>query len=295
MRMPRTTVCVGALLWLLAGCGEAATPDGTDAATIADSTTPDGVDAADATVVGGPLPCDVQQFLDRWCTACHGEDLKVGAPMALLDRGDFARPSITDPSVTMAEASVARLTHDTAPMPPIGVLEADVRAVFEAWVAAGFPSGECTDEPPPPPQLVCTSDTYWTGGVLGGGPLMKPGAACIDCHEDGNAPRLLVAGTVYPTVREPDDCNGAAGVTVEITDANGDVLTMTTNAAGNFHRRRQAGQAFAGPATAKVIANGVERTMLLPVFSGDCNSCHTEEGLAGAPGRIVVPSEEGGP
>jgi len=32
-----------------------------------------------------------------------------------------------------------------------------------------------------------------------------------------------------------------------------------------------------------------ERRMTTPQFDGDCNACHTQDGLQNAPGRIVVP------
>ncbi len=40
---------------------------------------------------------------------------------------------------------------------------------------------------------------------------------------------------------------------------------------------------------AKVKQNGKERAMQAAQMSGDCNSCHTQDGLMSAPGRIVAP------
>ena len=122
---------------------------------------------------------------------------------------------------------------------------------------------------------------------------MHPGVACISCHamSGGRAPTFVVAGTVYPTVREPNDCNGingsTSGTTVVIVDANNRSTTLQVNTVGNFYA--QAPTAVALPFRAKVVRAGVERVMLTPQMSGDCNSCHTQDGANGAPGRIVAP------
>jgi hypothetical protein len=115
---------------------------------------------------------------------------------------------------------------------------------------------------------------------------MHPGVACIQCHETDRGPRLTIAGTVYPTAHEPDDCNGvAASVEVDIADADGNVFRVPVNAAGNFY----ATQLVTMPFHAKVVAAGREIAMNAAQTSGDCNSCHTEQGANSAPGRITAP------
>jgi len=47
--------------------------------------------------------------------------------------------------------------------------------------------------------------------------------------------------------------------------------------------------AVAMPYTAKVKYNGLERVMVASQTTGDCNSCHTQAGTKGAPGRILLP------
>ncbi|MCB9689319.1 MAG: hypothetical protein H6738_09670 [Alphaproteobacteria bacterium] len=80
----------------------------------------------------------------------------------------------------------------------------------------------------------CVSGTTWTGGDRES-PLMHPGGDCIGCHTSRNeGPNLVIAGTVYSRLHEPDDCNGRSGVVVEITGADDQVFEATTNAAGNF-------------------------------------------------------------
>jgi hypothetical protein len=93
---------------------------------------------------------------------------------------------------------------------------------------------------------------------------------------------------VYPTAHEPNDCNGASGacdVKVVIVDRTGAQTTLVPNAVGNF----SSAAAVATPYQAKVVRGGLERVMATPQTVGDCNSCHTEMGLNGAPGRITTP------
>jgi hypothetical protein len=116
---------------------------------------------------------------------------------------------------------------------------------------------------------------------------MDPGEACLACHQKQGGPRFAVGGTVYKTAHEPNDCVGAAGaLQVIVTDANGQVVTMQVNSAGNFH---SATVTLAPPFTAKVTDGTNTRAMAGAVTAGDCNSCHTETGANGAPGRIMAP------
>lgn len=132
----------------------------------------------------------------------------------------------------------------------------------------------------------CTSDTRWKGDEPS--PLMYPGNACNACHESLiGTPRFHVAGTVYPTGHEPDNCNGAMGAVVEITDFEDTTFSLETNIAGNFTLLITERVVF--PIRARVIANGEARVMTGTVQSGDCNACHTQDGASSAPGRIVLP------
>jgi hypothetical protein len=130
---------------------------------------------------------------------------------------------------------------------------------------------------------VCTSKTTWKSGENAS---MRPGEACIACHATNGGPDFSIAGTVYPTGHEPNDCNGKGGVTVVITDAKGVAHNLTVNSVGNF--------TFTGslptPYTAKVTNSaGGTRMMAAAQTVGDCNTCHTEKGTNAAPGRIVIP------
>jgi hypothetical protein len=115
---------------------------------------------------------------------------------------------------------------------------------------------------------------------------MHPGRACVACHDTTtSAPRFTVAGTVFPTAHEPDDCDGASGMSVIITDAAGKTVHLTTNAAGNFFTTTS----LAKPYQVKVVSGTKTRSMGDSVESGDCNGCHTKAGENGAPGRIRTP------
>ena len=114
---------------------------------------------------------------------------------------------------------------------------------------------------------------------------MNPGKACIACHDNEiQAPALTIGGTLYPSAHEPDLCNGGYfGAQVIITDANGKTKTLPARTvSGNF----QSVEAIAKPFTAKLTYMGRTRAMNTPQMDGDCNKCHTQDGMTGAPGRI---------
>jgi hypothetical protein len=131
---------------------------------------------------------------------------------------------------------------------------------------------------------LCVSGRRYTSGD---GPLAHPGADCIGCHtsSDEDPPRFTIAGTTYAAPRQADDCWGMSGPTVEVTDATGKIITLTTNEAGTFFSE----EPIAPPIRARVITNGKVRAMKDPVPSGNCASCHTRDGVNGAPGRLLVP------
>lgn len=249
------------------------------------------------TVPGAPsgLPCDVAQLLASKCQSCHRSP-PSGAPMALMTREHLLAPAPSDPSRTVAAVSVERMKSTVRPMPPGAPASAQEIAVLEAWVTAGTPAGDCGGSssadggsmpatPPQPAPTVCTSGDFWTRGV-DGSELMFPGRSCQGCHRtDDDAPRLTIAGTVFPTLHEKNDCYGDKDVVVEITDALGVIVRLTSNNYGNF----RSSAPITPPIRAKLIFDGRVREMVTPQPTGDCNSCHTEQGANGAPGRILKP------
>jgi hypothetical protein len=246
------------------------------------------------------LPCDVQAVLEDRCLACHSGTIAV----KLLTYDDLMAKSTVDPTKTLAQLALDRMKSKTSPMPPPPAEppDADEIKTFEDWVAAGTPKGAiCTDPPPAAPDAgaaaeagadggtasKCTSGKTWAGGNEGS-PLMHPGAACNACHQVMGGPNLRIAGTVYPTLHEPDDCNGKGPpppLTVVVTDKTGKVTNLPVNAAGNFYTRAK----IAAPYKAKVTDGTKTVAMTGSVTAGDCNSCHTNAGANGAPGRIMAP------
>ena len=158
------------------------------------------------------------------------------------------------------------------------------------WGACGTdfrsPPGIGPDADPFGLGPTCSSGSYASNSGDGSS-TMDPGGACIGCHQNtgGEAPLFTAAGTIYPTAHEPTNCNGATGAQVQITDANQTVITVNVNSAGNFSTRAP----LVFPITAAVVDGARVRIMQTPQTTGDCNSCHTEQGANGAPGRIVMP------
>jgi hypothetical protein len=130
--------------------------------------------------------------------------------------------------------------------------------------------------------------------------------ACRACHQGQNFlsqnPQGVSSsshvfdfmGKVFPTLHEKNTClaKPPGTVTVEIIDANGAVaVTMMTsvssNGSGNFYSGANLNVHL--PYTARVLFNGKVNTMTTPQTVGDCNTCHTEQGVNGAPGRILWP------
>jgi hypothetical protein len=197
---------------------------------------------------------------------------------------------------------------DTAsPMPPSPDTPATAAEIgkLQAWIDAGMPKGTCGSTPPadaggvadtgpsdtgPNPYDVpakCSSGQKWLLGDSGSS-MMHPGKACITCHKTHpGAPRFTAAGTVFPTAHEPDDCvSRVTGATVVLTGADGKSVTLTVNSnSGNFNYTGT----LALPYKAKVVVGGKSRAMSASQTNGDCNSCHTQTGASGAPGRIIVP------
>ena len=230
------------------------------------------------------LPCDVETVLASRCWTCHGQTPMLGLP-SLTSAAAFTAMSKTQTSITIGAVAVERMQSTTSPMPPAPDSPATAAeiTVMANWIAAGSPSGAGCGGP------VCTSGKTWTGGDRGSAD-MNPGAACIGCHAStlGEAPLFSIAGTLYPTIHEPDLCYGApatAGAQVVITGADGHTLTLSPTAAGNFYSQT----AVKTPYSAKVVTAGGERAMTATQTTGDCNSCHTQNGANNAPGRIMLP------
>lgn len=152
-------------------------------------------------------------------------------------------------------------------------------------IAALLVVSACGDDVTDVSASECASTKKWTGDD-DGATIMHPGGDCIACHQrEGEGPKFTIAGTVYGAANQATDCFGVQGATVEITGADGKVFTFAANEAGNFYSK----ESVAMPYTARVLFNGKESKMQAPQSTGACNSCHTQGGSNGAPGRILSP------
>jgi mono/diheme cytochrome c family protein len=254
---------------------------------------------SDAGVAGGVLPCDVQTLLVNRCDSCHGSTPAGGAPRSLVTYSNLTMADPANTSMTEAQVALQRMQNTTSPMPPspASLATSAEMTALQNWINAGYPSGPgCTGDAgtigPDPLNAspTCTSNTTWTRGNNGSS-SMNPGQACISCHSSsgGEGPRYVIAGTLYPTGHEPNNCNGTNGNTgarVVVTGSNGTSVTLTPNSAGNFY----SSTSLAGPYKAKVVDSaGKERVMVSAAPNGDCNTCHTQTGANSAPGRITLP------
>ncbi len=287
-----------------AGTSTDAPSSSTDRGDTEDLSGSDSSGASDGTgdIQQAGLPCEVADLLERQCQSCHGVT-PVGAPMSLVSHDDLVAPSATA-GFTFAERAMTRMASTDSPMPPApaSAVSAQEQQAFAAWVEAGMPPGDCGSDPAPDPfdaEPTCSTDRWWDPGDDDGTPLMFPGRACLGCHtieapDDDDVPNLVIGGTVFETAHEPDDCKGPPGeldgeqIIVEVTSADGQVVSLSVNASGNFlmHASRTP---FPAPYLVKVVQGDRERAMPIPAESGDCNGCHTQDGDQGAPGRIVLP------
>lgn len=143
-------------------------------------------------------------------------------------------------------------------------------------------AGACQPDIADVPTSECASGRKWVGGDNGSS-AMHPGRNCKECHD------FAVAGTVYAesALHDANDCLGVDGVSVVVEDADGRMVALETNEAGNFYLDRGS-TALAFPLTLHAEAGDELRAMAMPAETGACGSCHTAAGNDGAPGRIIV-------
>jgi hypothetical protein len=123
------------------------------------------------------------------------------------------------------------------------------------------------------------------------GPEHNPGQPCVLCHSGS----IFVGGTVYDEQTDPD-MNGLEGVTVTITDANGDPFVAFTNPAGNFYFSEggfddatQLDFTPVFPLHARIEMGGVEQEMVTPIQrERSCSACHSGDPDVDSVGRIYL-------
>jgi cytochrome c553 len=249
-----------------------------------------GTDGSPADLAG--VPCDVAVLIETNCLGCH-----INTAPALGSLDALTAMASSDPSRTVAAIALDAMRGIGAAMPPSGTAlsEAEI-APFADWVAAGMPAGDCGAADPGPNPFdvapVCSTGLFWTSGD-DGSREMHPGQACINCHDsESEGPNYVIAGTVFATGHEPDDCYGSdgdlQGASVHVTDANGQQISLPVRDAGNFYLEDGT---VVFPISVKVVYGGKEIAMpsLLQAGQGDCNSCHSQYGTDEAPGRIILP------
>jgi hypothetical protein len=110
-----------------------------------------------------------------------------------------------------------------------------------------------------------------------------PGSNCLSCHTPGNLPNgddpaliFHVAGTAHADLlgKEP-----LVGASVRVTGADGVIVAMTTDEAGNFWST----EAVVFPIRAKIYAHPSEIEMPITQPIASCNACHRCGGAAGGP------------
>jgi len=181
--------------------------------------------------------------------------------------------------------ALARLTALSA----VFVLASGCGPASATCISSGTPAAPPAD--PLGPTMQCTSGKTW-GCLNTGANFMNPGQACVACHVTRpGAPRWTIGGTIYPSAHEPDNClggpaTGSDPVTITLTDSMMREHTATMIPGGNFFVPTDARPPFTN---IKVKYQGRERQMFSGATTGDCNSCHTQAGMNGAPGRIVLP------
>lgn len=276
--------------WLLFGCGQSAATN--DSAT----TTAPSSEVSHSSTNSSPGPTSSTPSPSSTTTEQPATDDETS---------DTTKPSATSEDVDPSSSPEGTSSGGGPTSPPRtdssdgasseGDASSDVSATSgdaPSVSSSGATSGPATSdvpvgEDPLGAAATCSSEMYWQRGE---NDRMRPGEACIACHTaEGEGPRYAIAGTLFPTGHEPNDCNGisgtASGAKVVITDANGQDHELTPNSVGNFFLNGN----LAKPYTAKVVSDAGERLMVTPQQDGDCNKCHTAEGASGAPGRVVVP------
>lgn len=252
-----------------------------------------------------------------YCVSCHNGTIEPldlrGAALASLPGmvGEYGLPIVVagDPDASFIIEKVNGPAADHGdPMPQTGAMPDVAKAALLAWIEDGAPACATAGDDiivgapvafggPPSDYIAkhpswaasgtCSSGQWWSHEGLTAASTMHPGYDCVGCHAQESGPGFAYAGTVYPTLHDPDDCRGVPGVKVEILDGDGAVVShATTNAGGNF----SIGGPYVDGYRTRLTYEGRTREMVIPAFGNkSCNTCHGPAGTEGAPGRVVAP------
>ncbi len=116
-------------------------------------------------------------------------------------------------------------------------------------------------------RLVAAAALAAAGCIPDPGPMMKPGADCLECHGGGGGEEDAVPWTVAGTWNgQGANTWSGTGMYVSVQDSAGKSFTIRTNQAGNFYTR----EPVVFPLT--VAVDGAR--MPAQVGYGGCNGCH---------------------
>lgn len=143
---------------------------------------------------------------------------------------------------------------------------------------------------PVPADRMKGADNYTAkvSTIHGANEFHYTGKDCLRCHATGQKARAIpfsMAGTVYKDILGTEPL---AGAEVVILDSAGKVISMSTNAAGNFMTQTQIADANPDPAkterTYKTWVLGPDGKVLpmVTMTSGSCNMHHTPFNRRGA-------------
>jgi hypothetical protein len=142
----------------------------------------------------------------------------------------------------------------------------------------------------------CASGVHWNN-AMPPTDKMNPGVPCwgaAGCHTPSSKTVLTAAGTIYPINGQHDEnnCNGldstmvGAAIGILDPDTMAEVGTrLVMNSAGNFYTTRPMPAKY----LVRLFSNGKTVDMIAPVTDGNCNYCHSAEGLSMAKGRMIPP------
>ncbi len=152
-----------------------------------------------------------------------------------------------------------------------------------------FTSSDYLYEPVPAARSKGADNYTPTGSTVhGANEFHYTGKDCLRCHAEGQKAQAVpfsMAGTVYKDILGTEPL---AGAEVVILDSTGKVISMTTNAAGNFMTQTEIADADPSP----TVTNRMYKTWVLgpdgkilpmvTMTSGSCNMHHTPFNRRGA-------------
>jgi hypothetical protein len=139
----------------------------------------------------------------------------------------------------------------------------------------------------------CASGVHWNNAMPPTA-LMNPGVPCwgaAGCHTPGSKTILTAAGTIYPFNAQHDENNcygldstvALGAIAFMDVDTGAELFARpVTNPSGNFSTSKPLPPSY----KVKLVSQNREIAMIAPVTDGNCNYCHSAEGISMAKGRM---------